>query len=85
MLVALDPLFLTLSWDLCVRNPQSTGVTVNDAVPTAFNAFKLQREPHNGRFFVYKIENDEIVIESYGDRSKNYDDFSAALPKDECR
>lgn len=65
---------------------QTTGVTVNDAVVEAFNAFKLHREPHNNRFFVYKIENSsEIVVDTFGDKSKNYDDFVACLPTNECR
>ena len=52
----------------------------------AFNAFKLHREPHNNRYFVYKIENSaEVVIDTFGDKSKNYDDFVACLPPDECR
>lgn len=51
-----------------------------------FNAFKLHRAPHDNRFFVYKIENDsEIVVDTFGDKTKNYDDFTECLPPTECR
>lgn len=65
---------------------QTTGVTVNDEAVEMFNAFKLHRAPHDNRFFVYKIENDaEIVVDTFGDKSKTYDDFTACLPPNECR
>lgn len=51
-----------------------------------FNAFKLHRAPHDNRYFIYKIENDaEIVVDTFGDKSKTYDDFTACLPPNECR
>lgn len=59
---------------------------MNDEAVEAFNAFKLHRAPHDNRYFVYKIENDaEIVIDTFGDKSKTYDDFCACLPPNECR
>jgi cofilin len=66
---------------------QSTGVTVNDTVVEQFNSFKLQREPYNHRFYIYKIAESgtEIVIDTFGARSSTYDDFVAALPPNECR
>lgn len=61
-------------------------MTVSDAAVEAFNAFKLHKAPHDHRYFVYKIQNDEeIVVDTFGDKSKNYDDFCAALPPSECR
>ncbi|CAM9391657.1 unnamed protein product [Ectocarpus sp. 6 AP-2014] len=51
-----------------------------------FNAFKLHRAPHDNRYFVYKIENDaEIIVDTFGDKTKTYDDFTACLPPNECR
>lgn len=51
-----------------------------------FNAFKLHRAPHDNRYFIYKIENDaEIIVDTFGDKSKTYDDFTACLPPNECR
>lgn len=68
------------------RPYQSTGVTVNDEAVEAFNAFKLHRAPHDHRYFVYKIENDaEIVVDTFGDKTKSYDDFCGCLPPTECR
>lgn len=65
---------------------QTTGVTVNDEAVEMFNAFKLHRAPHDNRYFTYKIENDsEIVVDTFGDKSKTYDDFTACLPPTECR
>ena len=53
---------------------------VDDDVITQFNDFKLKREPHNFRYFIYKIVNDsEIVIESTGPQSETFDDFAAKL------
>ncbi|CAM9310081.1 unnamed protein product [Pylaiella littoralis] len=64
----------------------TTGVTVNDEAVEMFNAFKLHRAPHDNRYFTYKIENDsEIVVDTFGDKSKTYDDFTACLPPTECR
>lgn len=59
---------------------------MNDEAVEAFNAFKLHKAPHDNRYFVYKIRNDEeIVVDTFGDKSKTYDDFCAALPPTECR
>ena len=65
---------------MCVFLSQSSGVGVHDDVINQFNDFKLKREPHNYRYFIYKIENDtEITIESTGDQSETYDDFAKKL------
>ncbi|CBJ32595.1 conserved unknown protein [Ectocarpus siliculosus] len=64
----------------------TTGVTVNDEAVEMFNAFKLHRAPHDNRYFIYKIENDaEIIVDTFGDKTKTYDDFTACLPPNECR
>ncbi|CAM9453937.1 unnamed protein product, partial [Ectocarpus sp. 12 AP-2014] len=65
---------------------QTTGVTVNDEAVEMFNAFKLHRAPHDNRYFIYKIENDaEIIVDTFGDKTKTYEDFTACLPPNECR
>ncbi|MBU3064422.1 actin depolymerization factor/cofilin-like domain-containing protein [Nocardia sp. NEAU-G5] len=66
----------------------ASGVTVHDDVVTQFNDFKSKRPPFNYRYFIYKIENDSvIVIESTApatdDYGKLYDTLSAM--RDECR
>eukprot|EP00611_Tribonema_gayanum_P003126 TRINITY_DN12440_c0_g1_i1.p1 TRINITY_DN12440_c0_g1~~TRINITY_DN12440_c0_g1_i1.p1 ORF type:complete len:168 (-),score=41.00 TRINITY_DN12440_c0_g1_i1:439-867(-) len=65
----------------------ATGVSVNDAVVTQFNNFKLKKEPDNHRFYIYKISDNgaEIVIDQFGTREKTYDEFVACLPPNECR
>ena len=67
--------------------PQSSGVSVTDNVIEAFNNFKLKKEPHKLRYFIYKLSDDKkfIDIESQGDLSKTYEDFVEALPENECR
>lgn len=67
---------------------QSSGVGVDDEVITQFNDFKLKREPHNYRYFIYKIVDDtEIVIESTGAPTETFDDFAAKLLQvtNDCR
>jgi len=66
----------------------SSGVGVSDEVVEQFNNFKLQKAPHNFRYFIYKIEGDEeIVIESTGPKTESYKEFEAKLQQitDECR
>jgi cofilin len=55
-------------------------------VAFAFNEFKLKRGDYKLRYFIYKIEDKKkIVIESKGTVDKNYDDFCAELPENDCR
>jgi cofilin len=57
-------------------------------VITQFSDFKLKREPHNYRYFIYKIVNDsEIVIESTGAPTEKFEDFAAKLLEitNDCR
>eukprot|EP00644_Phytophthora_capsici_P015381 jgi/Phyca11/8021/fgenesh1_pm.PHYCAscaffold_24_\ len=66
----------------------SSGVGVSDDVIIQFNDFKLKRAPHDFRYFIYKIEDDEqISIESTGPTSESYDDMAAKLAQitDGCR
>lgn len=65
----------------------STGVTVADDVPFAFNEFKLRRGEYHLRYMIYKIgeEAKKIWIEKKGEKDKSYDDFVADLPENGCR
>lgn len=48
----------------------------------------MKREPHNYRYFIYKIVDDtEIVIESTGANTESYDDFAEKLSQitNDCR
>ncbi|KAK2404602.1 actin-depolymerizing factor [Trifolium repens] len=60
----------------------SSGMAVNDECKLKFLELKAKR---NYRFIVFKIENQEVVLEKLGGPEKTYEDFSASLPADECR
>ena len=63
---------------------QSSGVTVDEDIPSKFSDFKLQKAPL--RYYVYKIENKKkVVIDKSGERAKTYDDFCKDLPENEAR
>merc|ERR1712130_1041195 len=62
----------------------SSGVTVDEDIPSKFSDFKLQKAPL--RYYVYKIENKKkVVIDKSGERAKTYDDFCKNLPETEPR
>ncbi|MED6222808.1 Actin-depolymerizing factor 7 [Stylosanthes scabra] len=52
-----------------------------DAV-VSFLELKAKR---NYRFIVFRIENQEVVVEKLGCPEETYDDFTASLPANECR
>jgi len=62
----------------------ASGVAVSDNCITAFTELKLG---HQHRFVVYKLNDSltEIVPEVLAEHSKTFNDFLAALPKNECR
>merc|ERR1712100_685797 len=62
----------------------ASGISVASEVVDTFNDIKLS---HKHRYSIYKrnADNTEIVLESFADPSKTYDDFCAALPPNECR
>ncbi len=65
---------------------QSTGVVVEEEVASSFNDFKLKRGEYRLRYMIYEIKDKKtIVIEKKGPVEKNYDDFVADLPSDDCR
>lgn len=57
-------------------------MAVNDECKLKFLELKAKR---NYRFIVFKIENQEVVVEKLGGPEETYEDFSACLPEDECR
>lgn len=60
----------------------STGVTAADNLPAEFEEFKNNK--NTSVFKIYKIENGVIVTESTSE-SKAFEDFTNALPSDDCR
>ncbi|XP_019445297.1 PREDICTED: actin-depolymerizing factor 7-like [Lupinus angustifolius] len=60
----------------------ASGMAVQDECKLKFQELKAKR---SHRFIVFKIEQQQIVVEKVGDSSESYDDFQASLPADECR
>ncbi|KAG6576725.1 Actin-depolymerizing factor 7, partial [Cucurbita argyrosperma subsp. sororia] len=60
----------------------ASGMAVSDDCKLKFLELKTKR---NYRFIVFKIENQEVVVDKLGSPQKTYDDFLAAIPSDECR
>ncbi|KAJ7969950.1 putative Actin depolymerizing factor [Quillaja saponaria] len=57
-------------------------MAVSDECKLKFLELKSRR---NYRFIVFKIENQEVVVEKVGNPGETYEDFAASLPADECR
>mmetsp|Transcript_80295 Transcript_80295/g.209403 ORF Transcript_80295/g.209403 Transcript_80295/m.209403 type:complete len:138 (-) Transcript_80295:169-582(-) len=61
----------------------SSGATCDDECQKKYEQIKMKK---NLRYIIYTIKDKEtIVFESEGDMEKTFDDFKAALPKDEPR
>ncbi|KAE8658557.1 Actin-depolymerizing factor 1 [Hibiscus syriacus] len=60
----------------------ASGMAVDDACKLKFLELKAKR---NYRFIVFKIHDQQVVIDKLGGPGETYEDFSAALPADECR
>ncbi|XP_019465223.1 PREDICTED: actin-depolymerizing factor 12-like [Lupinus angustifolius] len=60
----------------------ASGMAVSDECKLKFLELKAKR---NYRFIVFKIENQEVVVDKVGSPQETYDDFTASLPHDECR
>jgi len=60
----------------------ASGMLVSDECKSKFMELKRKK---TYRYIVFKIEGDEIVVETTGPPSATYDDFAAALPEADCR
>merc|ERR1712224_154013 len=62
----------------------ASGVGVSDECVQKFQELKLG---HKLRYVLYRLSDDlsEIVIDKEGQPSAEYTEFTAALPKDDCR
>ncbi|XP_019451654.1 PREDICTED: actin-depolymerizing factor 12 [Lupinus angustifolius] len=60
----------------------ASGMAVSDECKLKFLELKAKR---NYRFIVFKIDNQEVVVDKVGSPQETYDDFTASLPPDECR
>ena len=57
-------------------------MAVQDECKLKFLELKAKR---NYRFIVFKIQNQQVVVDKVGSPEETYDDFTASLPADECR
>ncbi|KAI5439923.1 actin-depolymerizing factor 7 isoform X1 [Lathyrus oleraceus] len=65
-----------------VQANAASGMAVHDDCKLKFQELKAKR---SYRFIVFKIEQQQVVIDKIGDPTETYDDFQASLPADECR
>ncbi|XP_038875922.1 actin-depolymerizing factor 7 isoform X2 [Benincasa hispida] len=57
-------------------------MAVRDECKLKFLELKAKR---NYRFIIFKIEQQEVVVEKLGKPDETYEDFTGSLPADECR
>jgi len=62
----------------------ASGMAVNDECKLTFLELKAKR---TYRFIVFKIDEKlkQVIVEKVGEPVSSYEDFTAALPDDECR
>lgn len=60
----------------------ASGMAVDDECKLRFQELKAKR---TYRFIVFKIEDQQIVVDKLGDPNQSYDEFTASLPANECR
>jgi cofilin len=65
-----------------VQANAASGMAVHDDCKLKFQELKAKR---SYRFIVFKIEQQQVVIDKIGEPTETYDDFQASLPVDECR
>ena len=47
--------------------------------------FVKSKAKRNYRFIIFKIEDQEVVVEKLGGPDETYEDFTESLPVNECR
>ncbi|KAL4360447.1 hypothetical protein GQ457_04G012990 [Hibiscus cannabinus] len=60
----------------------ASGMAVDDQCKLKFLELKAKR---NYRFIVFKIHEQQVVVDKLGGPDETYEDFTAALPGNECR
>ncbi|KAM3309153.1 actin-depolymerizing factor 7 [Capsicum chacoense] len=60
----------------------ASGMAVHDDCKLKFLELKSKR---NYRYIIFKIEDQQVVLEKLGGPEESYDDFTKSLPEDECR
>ncbi|KAF1872449.1 hypothetical protein Lal_00016747 [Lupinus albus] len=60
----------------------ASGMAVHDDCKLRFQELKSKR---SYRFILFKIEQQQVVVDKLGEPTESYDDFMASFPADECR
>ncbi|GAU19464.1 hypothetical protein TSUD_77080 [Trifolium subterraneum] len=60
----------------------ASGMAVNDECKLRFQELKSKR---SYRYIVFKLEEQQVVVEKCGDPNASYEDFMACFPANECR
>ncbi|KAM3376028.1 actin-depolymerizing factor 7 [Capsicum galapagoense] len=60
----------------------ASGMAVHDDCKLKFLELKSKR---NYRYIIFKIEDQQVVLEKLGGPEESYYDFTKSLPEDECR
>lgn len=76
--------FLLCCW-FCIMVYQAnaaSGMAVKDDCKLKFLELKAKR---NHRFLIFKIVDQQVTVDKMGGPNESYEDFTNALPRDECR
>jgi cofilin len=65
-----------------VQANAASGMAVEDDCKLRFLELKAKR---SYRFIVFKIEQQQVMVEKLGEPNESYEDFAASLPANECR
>ena len=57
-------------------------MAVDDECKLKFLELKSKR---NYRFIIFKIEEQQVIVEKVGSPDESYEDFTNSLPSNECR
>ena len=60
----------------------AAGTVVNDECKMRFMELKVKRIY---RFIIFRIDEQQVVVEKLGGPNESYDDFTASFPSEECR
>ncbi|KAK4436298.1 putative glucan endo-1,3-beta-glucosidase GVI [Sesamum alatum] len=82
----LKPEGVEQNWGLFYPNlteaNSASGMAVEDECKLKFLELKAKR---NYRFIIFKIQDQQVVVEKLGTPDESYENFTASLPSDECR
>ena len=60
----------------------ASGMAVDDDCKLKYQDLKAKR---SYRFIIFKIDEQQVVVDKLGGPDQSYDDFTTSLPSDECR